>query len=97
MQDMSTSQPSPLAGSTVDDLLLVTATVQAEATGSNTPLIKEELRYTIQKNRRRRGQADVVPKYNDPGPESPRVQRINMAYRRYSGDTYRMQEELMHR
>ena len=46
MQDMdqNTTQRSPAAGCTVEDLFLATATVQAEATGSQTPLVKEELR-----------------------------------------------------
>ena len=55
---------------TDEDLALAEATLKAEATGSETPKVKEELAYRIQSRRRQQGMQPVVVK---PEPEKPEV------------------------
>ena len=52
-----------------DDLALVTATLAAEATGSNTHIVKDELRFRIQKKRRDSGKNPLKAEYKSEGPE----------------------------
>ena len=45
------------------------AIMAAEATGSRMPIIKNELKYKIQKKRRESGLDELTVEYNDPEPE----------------------------
>ena len=56
------SSVQPLAEWT-DDYSLVEATLKAEATGTQTPLIREEIRYSIQRKRRLSGLDELRPEY----------------------------------
>ncbi len=60
------------SGSLQDDLELATAALKAEATGTMTPIVKEEIRYKIQKKRRSSGLDDLKVEYKPAGPETVR-------------------------
>ena len=51
------------------DLSLATAAMSAVQTGSVTPLIKEELKYSIQSRRLAKGKDELQVEFMEPAPE----------------------------
>ena len=56
-----------------EQLALATATMASEATGSHTHLVKEELRFRIQKKRLNSGRGPLKTEYKQDGPEQVSV------------------------